>query len=289
MAGRLRSGELWSVVATARVGEIVGHMALWHRPGNDRICGSGMTIVAPDARGRRLSTVLAIEIAGEMERRGYIGCVSYPVTLSTVTHRLTRAGGGVETGMLVAHLPAETTTHVARVPTRSRSSVLVMYQPLRKAPRRDVFVPERHGAIMRQIYGRAGLVRRMARAQDEVPPDLAVFDTKIEQVRSLMSFAVTRVGADLCERIAGGYGGTLIQQVDLRLDDCHTPWASECLRREGFAFAAVLPEYANGDVLRLQRCMACTVDPEPARLVFAEADLMKRYVEADLTAVDHEQ
>ncbi len=285
VAGRLRSGELWSVVATARVGEIVGHMALWHRRDNKRICGSGMTIVAPEARGHRLSTALAIEIAGEMERRGYVGCVSYPVTLSTVTHRLTRAGGGVETGMLVAHLPAETTTHVARVPTRSRSSVLVMYQPLREAPKREVFAPQRHSAIMRQIYGRAGLGRRIVDAGHIAPTGLTILVTKFEEVRSLMSFVVARVGADVCDRISSEYGSTVIQQIDLRLDDVHTPWAGERLRNEGFAFAAVLPEYASGDVLRLQRCSASEADPEPTRLVFAEADQMKRYVEADLASV----
>ncbi|MGH7291912.1 MAG: hypothetical protein ACREJT_11920, partial [Myxococcota bacterium] len=53
--------------------------------------------------------------------------------------------------------------------------------------------------------------------------------------------------------------------VDLRLDDPALEFAVEALRRDGFFFCAYLPEYQDGDVLRLQRLR------EPAPAVLAPA------------------
>jgi serine/threonine-protein kinase RsbW len=46
--------------------------------------------------------------------------------------------------------------------------------------------------------------------------------------------------------------GALVAHVDLPLSDPARPQAVEVLRTLGFSFAGLLPEYRDGDVLRMQ-------------------------------------
>jgi len=67
----------------------------------------------------------------------------------------------------------------------------------------------------------------------------------------------------------------------LRLDQPTTPAASESLRRIGFSFAGVLPEYRDGDILRLQ-WLADSVDEGAFTVLASDASrALQTYVLAD--------
>ena len=78
---------------------------------------------------------------------------------------------------------------------------------------------------------------------------------------------MSRVAGDLGEhvdhlRAGAARRGALVAHVDLSLSDPATPAAVELLRARGFFFAGVLPEYRDGDVLRLQWLSAEVGYPE---------------------------
>jgi len=67
----------------------------------------------------------------------------------------------------------------------------------------------------------------------------------------------TSAGGDLGARVeaeirAAADRGGLVAHVDLSLAHPATPVAAEALRTQGFSFAGLLPEYRDGDVLRMQ-------------------------------------
>jgi hypothetical protein len=64
--------------------------------------------------------------------------------------------------------------------------------------------------------------------------------------------------------------GALVAHVDLPLADPATPMATEALRVQGFSFAGLLPEYRDGDVLRLQR-LADSVDETALSVLSTDA------------------
>ncbi len=75
--------------------------------------------------------------------------------------------------------------------------------------------------------------------------------------RKIARIGVTRIGADLVARVeaetrAASEGGAIVAHVDLPLSDPGAPLAAIGLRAVGYSFAGLLPEYRDGDVLRVQ-------------------------------------
>ena len=75
--------------------------------------------------------------------------------------------------------------------------------------------------------------------------------------RQTLKARVARSGADLRSRLAreldeATHRGALVAHVDLPLSHPATPSAAQDIRSLGFFFAGLLPEYRDGDVLRMQ-------------------------------------
>jgi len=279
VAKRIRSGLLWSAAAFDADRRLLGHMAHWVNDPADDVCEAGMTMVDPDARGARLSGSLGKAVGQSMLERGYLGYLSYPVTMNTVTHRLTRATGGIETGLLLAKLPASTTESIAREPTAGRSSSLVLYQPLKPMGVRRVAMPERYRELISNMFDRCGIdyeeVEPVAK-----PKAASEVKFRIDQTTAVRTSTVARIGTDLADAIRFDKAAA-IDHVDLDLADPAAPWATDSLRRTGFFFGAVLNCGNRGDLLRLQRINDLEIVVETARFAFPEADDLQAYILAD--------
>jgi hypothetical protein len=86
--------------------------------------------------------------------------------------------------------------------------------------------------------------------------------------RGLLSVHVTAAGEDLELAIeaAPSDGAIRVTHVDLCMDDPGVARAVEVLRRRGFFFCALLPEFAHTDVLRMQRLTQATPTSYALRL-----------------------
>lgn len=269
LAARLRSQMLRSVGAVAPDGRVVGHMAMMKRRAGDRTSDAGMTIVDPAFRGHRLSERLGAALREVMLADGMVAYHHYPVTVNTVTQRLGLAAGGVEVGFLFAHLGEAATAHAARTATTRRSASLILHQPLTAdAPERSVHLPERYVDLFRPMLARAGLDRR-ERAGRAPEPTRSGLEVAHDPVRDRRLVTVSVIGADLLDRVAPLVADdpASLTHIDLRLDDPAAPWASERLRSLGVFLGGLLPEYAQGDVVRLQHVRVDAWAQEPPRLV----------------------
>ena len=75
--------------------------------------------------------------------------------------------------------------------------------------------------------------------------------------RRTLKCTVAVVGADLGTRVAremqaSARKGALVAHADLRLSDTASGYAVDVLRELGFFFSGLLPEYHDGDILRMQ-------------------------------------
>ncbi len=143
-------------------------------------------MLEPGARGARLSGRLGEAVGQSMMERGYLGYLSYPVSMNTVTHRLTRATGGVETGLLVAKLPASTTESVAREPTAGQSSSLVLYQPLKPMGVRKVALPKRYRELISNMLDRCRIKHVEVDSVAE-PMDASVVKFQIDRTTAVLN------------------------------------------------------------------------------------------------------
>lgn len=257
LRARMASGRLRSVVAVAASGELVGHMGLSFREPGGRSADAGNTVVDPGYRGHGLSTRLGAALTRLSQELGFCAFHHYPTTRHPILQKLSVQGGGVETGLMLDYIPAE--TEYRELPGSAagkRLAVTVVHQPLAAAPARKVSFPERYAELMTFLYARARLERS---ALPVAASELGVSRTQLAEHhdvrRGLLRLRLARAGSDLAERVAdlAAAADAPVVQVDLSLDGALPASAIDVLRDCGFFYCALLPEYRQGDVLRLQR------------------------------------
>ncbi len=251
---RINSGSLRSVVAIADDGALVGHTGLTVRHPGANAIEAGNTVVDPTCRGQGLLGDMAAALNELCVESGYVGYVHYPTTAHEIMQKASVRGSGVETGVMLDYIPAETEYRGIDQGV-GRLAATVVYQPFTTAPARDLWLPRDYLDLAQELYGSARLVRTVQSANDHVEARTTRSNSSLSSKRGLLNVYVSAVGGDF-ERVidaALAANDAALTHVDLCLDDPGTGRAAASLRRRRFFFCALLPEFAHTDVLRLQR------------------------------------
>ena len=273
-------GRLRSVVAVTDAGEIVGHMGLTRREDDGATADAGNTVVDPRYRNRKLAGRLGASLVQLSRDVGLVGFHHYPTTAHPILQKLAVLGGGIETGIMLEFIPAGTQyRELTDVAPKHRLAVVVVYQPIAAAPAREVFLPERYADLLGGMQASAGLERKTLPPAASWRSAAARAESRLDARRGVLRVWVDAAGEDLpeqIERITSACDPEVVQ-VDLALSDPGIDLAVESLRRQGFRFCALLPEWNEGDALRMQRVSGSSPPPE---LENAEArSLLRRILE----------
>ena len=257
VAELLKSGRLHSIGAFTGADELVGHMGITVRAHGGITADAGMTLVDPAFRGRGIARRVAVGLAQQSVALGLVGVHDYPVTVHAATQRI-GAGFGVDTGLMLANMPADVVFQEMDTPAAgSRSSSLIRWLPFGRAPERSVYLPERYQAQIEALYAEANLSRSVLRCGAPLCEEPSELKRLYDERRRILRVVLIVAGADLASRLesetrATADRGGVIAHADLSLSDPATPAATRVLRAQGFFFAGLLPEYRDGDVLRMQ-------------------------------------
>ena len=253
----LSTGALHSIGAFVAPGDLVGHMGITARPWGGNTADAGMTLVDPAHRGKGIARQVAVGLAEQSVALGLVGVHDYPVTVHAATQRLAK-GYGADTGLMLANMPADVSFENMETPAGgARSSSIIRWLPFGRAPRREVYLPHRYQAQLMDLYEEARLDRRARSAPGNAGREASTLEVKHDSRRQITRLASTRIGSDLLDRVVAETRvasdvGAVVAHVDLPLCDPGAPAAVEALRPHGYSFAGLLPEYREGDVLRLQ-------------------------------------
>jgi serine/threonine-protein kinase RsbW len=210
-----------------------------------------MTLVNPSHRGQGIARMVAAGLAEQAVALNLCGLHDYPVTVHAATQRIAK-GYGVDTGLLLANMPADVSFTSMDATSGGRSSSLIRWLPFGRAPKREVFLPERYRRRIVSLYAAAKLERTLGGSRRPTISTSAL-ETITDDRRGILRLRVTRIGVDLRPLVAAAHEtGFIVAQIDLPLSDPGTPAATRELRTLGYSFAGLLPEYRDGDVLRLQ-------------------------------------
>ena len=263
VAELLRSGRLHSIGALTSTGQLVGHMGINLRPHGGITADAGMTLVDPAFRGMGIARRLAIGLAQQSMALGLVGVHDYPVTVHAATQRI-GAGFGVDTGLMLSNVPADVAFREMETSASSgRTNSLIRWLPFGVAPERHVWPPERYRERIEALYVESRLSRAVLEPAGQPSERPSELELSYDERRQILRVAVVRVARDLAAKVDAETRnavkrGALVAHVDLPLTDPETPVAAQGLRTLGFSFAGLLPEYRDGDVLRLQwLTMAC--------------------------------
>ncbi len=285
---RINAGELRSVVAVDASGAIVGHMGLSLRRVGALTADAGNTIVDPRFRNQRLAARLGAGLLDVSRDIGLVGFHHYATTAHPIMQKLAAHGGGIETGIMLDYVPAGTHYRdLAETAETGRAAAIIIYQPIAAAPRRHVVLPEPYGEALHAIYDRARLERTPLEPRASLPPGNTHVDIMADTNRGLLRLSVTQPSADLAAQITAAVRTNAhhILQIDLALADQSCAAAVVSLRALGCFFCAVLPEYDEGDTLRLQRLPDATGSRRYPDLVTEEARQLLTTIADDRTDV----
>jgi anti-sigma regulatory factor (Ser/Thr protein kinase) len=257
----LEGNLLLSYVALNPEGEVIGHIAIRRENMSSHVGDGGGAVVDPRYRGNGFLGKLIMDFAEYALKSDIYGAYSEAVTIHPFSQKASLAMGGFETGVMLGFAPGDITFKNIDYSVPQRQTAMLMYTSVDREPSRDVYPPMHHEAVIRDIYGKSRLKRNIIGVADskagvETVPHAEV-NVKVVAEFGQGYMQVTRFGADLEELVKFRLNELCLRRVDciyldLPLGDPATQQSVAALEMLGFFFCGIIPEFADGDVLRLQ-------------------------------------
>jgi anti-sigma regulatory factor (Ser/Thr protein kinase) len=268
-ASLVESGLVTSCVAVNKKEEVIGHLGVFLEIPEDPVGESALVAVDPRYRGRGLFPRMKEMMVGEMASRGLRGLYGRAVTVHVATQKSNLKMGSKETGFILAHSPP--TTIFKKMTTKEsdlRRTVALFYIPVLPDEEQRVFLPPAHDKMLRKIYDHTELQRVF---NEPFPEEKSFFHSEIHShLLPEMGSAFLRVnnfGVDFLSELRSQVKELCLRQVelivlDLPLKNPVTSLLCPEIENIGFFFSGLMPEYLNGDALRLQYLNNVVFDPD---------------------------
>jgi len=281
----VQNGELVSMVAVTPDGEIVAHQGLKKEHRDSRVAEIMMGVVDPRFRGRGLFEKIKKLAFEYIKETGVYGLFVEAVAVHAYSQKANRALGARETGILLGFIPNDI-DFIAFGKLDSRQSAVLLYNRLSSEPEREVYLPTHHQSMIQKIYDYGHFCRTVARIPDNVMdtlPEYSQVNVQVTYDFGVAFLQVVQYGRDFPELVRFRLRELCLNRmacifIDLPLSDPATPLF--CIHAEilGFFMVGVLPEVADGDVLRLEYLNNVIIEPEKIVLVSDFAKELFDYV-----------
>lgn len=264
----VRQGLMHSQIAVTSEGDVVGHLGIVLDDRDDVTADAVAGFVSPDYRGSDTMFRLGLGLGVVQQKLNLVGVQFYALMLHSITHKKALAVGGVESGMLPAHFPASTSPRgFERRGGGSRIPAVMMYVPLRSAPERTVFIPERYLGVISDLYGRLKYARSIKSPVRSRSRQSAAVTVSSKPGMGVVQIKVKQTGHNLLDKIEDlkpqfRKDGIGVIYVDLSLCEPASAAAAESLRSSGFFYGGVVIERGGGDSLRMQCLMDAGIAPD---------------------------
>lgn len=285
-ASLIESGLVTSCVAVNEQDEIVGHLGVFLETPEDHVGESALAAVNPRYRGRGLFPRMKKMMMEEVASKGILGLYSRAVTVHVASQKSNVKMGAKETGFVLAHSPPtaifkKMKTEVADI----RRTVALFYVPVVPDKEQTVFLPHNHQEIISNIYKHAELQRVFKKTYpDKV--NLAPHSHIHSHILPEMASAFLRVkefGVDFIDELRLQVQDLKERKVelivlDLPLKDPGTAILCPKIENMNFFFCGIMPEYLDGDSIRLQYLNNVAFDPESVDVYSEFAKELFNYV-----------
>jgi serine/threonine-protein kinase RsbW len=282
----LHGGLLEVVVGTAADGEIVSCVTceVEHPGGPVGYLGEGL--VDPRFRHHGLLEQMIRFVRDRAAARGMLGLFGEAVTVHPYSQKSNLALGFTEVGVQLAD--EAPTVDFKQIESRSsgRTATVLTFLKTTEGPRRRVYPPARHRAIIERIYAHGGLARDLAEAPVVAGPPAAApspaspstgaapgaqLKVDVFPEWSEAALRVTAYGPNLVDLVRGRLRQLQLRRIDwigldLPLSHPDAGRVVPALEALGFFFAGVIPDLADDDVLRLQYLNEIEADVASAQI-----------------------
>jgi len=272
-------GEHISEVAVAADGTVLAHWAFtFHGPW---VAESGMTITHPDHRGQGLATRLEANLLARLDALGVRWLMGEAVLFHTASQEiaLTHWPSGAITGFrLNAFHHIDAVRGFDDGNEAGRTSVAMCFGPRAEIPPREVWVAEPYAGILRQVLGATTWPRTVPATGGTAPAGTTLIETAYNEEHASATLSIDAIGADIQEAVAASRDAAIAlgaRYIEVRLPVSSPASARVDLLKEGFAYAAFLPEVGEAsDLLLLQWLADPSIDRAHWRLINSDVEAL---------------
>lgn len=265
-------GYMKAVVVHNAKGEMVANLGLFYDKPGAKVADSGMAIVDPRYRGHNLFKRMKATAVEHGKETGMYGLYSESVTIHPYTQKGNITLGAKEIGTLIAF----TGEHISFKKINDeglsqRQAVMLYYLKINEEPYREVYLPEIYKNIMTSIYTNLGLRRGLNSFSNykniaEIS-GVSVSETVFKPDLNSAIISIEKYGDDIVPLVQNSVKELCMKKVDtiyleLPLSDPITMFIVQKFHEMGFFFGGLIPEFRNGDVLKLQYLNNIYIDPE---------------------------
>lgn len=265
IAAAIADGRRVGEVAVTADGEIASHWGA--AVVADGVVETGATVTDPRFRGRGLANQLGDRLLERLLADGVHGRLREPVLTHPATqHIALREGAAMVGAHLHAVAPLQQVGITDGVQT-SRTSLTVMYGPLRPLEPAELWIPAPYRAIVATVLDGADWPRTMGevRTVDDVP-EATVIGSAYDALNCVGSVTVSTVGADLTDAVDEVLGQ--LRRAGAEMILVHLPANQPALATVGaglgslrLGYASLVPAFGSlGDALVLQWLADTDVD-----------------------------
>lgn len=256
VAAQNTAGTVISFVAVGDGGLIAGHYAL-ERSQEGPVMEGGQAVVDPAHRGRGLLDRMKAAAIEEATRLELVGWYADAVSVHTRTQQSNITHGGRLACVDLAIAPKSQNFRNIAVDLPQRITCLLFFHWLDDPTPRMIYVPERHRAIIGEIYehleapvefGHPSPAAGHGSLRITLSAAAALATIRAEQLGGDTAHLIRHAKREIVER---SHAEAIY--VDLPLNDPATPAIAEALEDEGFGLLGVAPCFAprGDDFLRL--------------------------------------
>jgi serine/threonine-protein kinase RsbW len=285
----LGSGIVESFLAVTSADEIVGHLALIYHKLGAKVGESGQAIVDNRFRGRKLFEKMKINLLEYAKNKGIYGIYSEATTAHPYSQKGNVTLGAVETGFMLGFAPESLSIKTIETMSKEmRLSGLFYYLKINEEPLRTLYVPENQKTVLKHMIERIGLSRDLGSAEPDLQfPNNTIVQTRIRPEWGHAVISLQEYGEDFISVMKALLREIRNQNIsaifiDLPLTQTATPYFYAEMEKLGFSFSCYVPEYEDGDVIRMQYLNNFTLDPSKISVFSEEGKKLLSYVIDDL-------
>ena len=282
LISEIESGRLRSVVAL-KDKQIVGHMALLRQHPQAKVCEMGNTVVHDSARGEGLMMQLAECLRELALENGFTGYVHYPTTPHPIMQKASVSHGGVETGLMLGFIAADSDDQQSG-PQKGRLAATVAYQSIARARARNLQrLPVRYAEFLANLYKQLKLSRQIAHHPSLPLQNNSSFTSHFNPLRRCLQVDVEKNGRNLADelQVLINQHQPCVSYIDLPVDSNGIDQVIEHLNKLGFFYAALLPDFAGSDILRLQKLSPASSSDFQPKLANEPARKLLKFIQGD--------
>lgn len=267
---RMQSGLLEICGAVTDTNEVLGALCLFYETPDAKVAESAAAMVQPRCRGMNLFKDMKQFLFAHGRAKGLNGIYSEAVTIHPYTQQGNITLGAHETGLLLSYVSENVAfKKIGDEMMGQRQALVFFYYRLNPEPMRTVYVPAVHAALVQSIHERndlrrqievvalgtsgAGETRLSVHVRRDVFNDASITLHHVGHDAAALVMHHTR---ELCQKKVD------VIYLNLAMGDPAAAALAGELADKGYLFGCIIPEFAEGDLLKLQYLNHVAVDPD---------------------------